>query len=100
MIRLGVAETVMIYSVGAVFLALWFDSRWPAASLRGAFLHAVAALLLLQLVSPLLHALRPDPEGSGRLAGVLFFVILPAFAYAFFGCCRLLRALSAARTFR
>ena len=97
---MSAAATVLTFAVGAVLLALWLDARRPAASLRLAALHTVAAFLVVQALPAVMHALEVDRATSFRLAAILFVLVLPAFGYCCFALARLLRVLAGAWSLR
>ena len=76
---------VLILTLGAAVLAVWFDYQFPAASPRslgGAVLAVVVAGILLNLTLPLAVALIGGPFPLVPLIGIIG-LILPALALTF-----------------
>jgi len=72
------------FAVGAGLLALWIDVRFPALTpgLRIAFIHVGVAIVVGQLLVPVLSNLGPL-AGKAGLMFLLFLIALPALVYCF-----------------
>jgi hypothetical protein len=85
---------VAVYAVGAALLAVWLDARCSTPSIGRAVAHAAAAFVVISLLPPALHALAVEEGTSLRVTASLVLLVLPAFVYAFFALCRLMRSIA------
>jgi hypothetical protein len=80
-----VPEFLIALTLGAGAIALWINFRFPKLapeSIRKAVIHVGGALLVGQVVLPVLHSLIPDVSPVVRALITTFVLGLPALVYA------------------
>jgi hypothetical protein len=84
-------------ALGAFLLATWVDVRFASHrpdTMRKAFLHVIAASVIVQLASVGAGFLLPQGAGAAQQLAAVFAVLLPALVYAFLSGLWLARALA------
>jgi hypothetical protein len=92
---MGVQAILLVYSCGAVVLAIWLVARFPTFgpdTIMGSTAMLLGALVVAALVPAFVQVLVGDGSRLGGLVG-LVGLVLPTLAAIFWSAARLMRAM-------
>ena len=90
---------LLFLALGAAFIAVWVDIRFPTlgpASLRACFVHAAVAFVALEIVTVVIKPVLSAPDSFAAKLVALFGVLFPALVYAFLALTWLMKPLASA----